>query len=262
MRRICIHDKAVIEKFLADEPGLHIYEIGDLDDFFWPYTTWYASEDAGQIQELALVYHGAGSPVILAISEQPERMQALLASLLPVLPREFYAHLSPGIEAALTADYQLDSHGPHYKMLLRDPAASAMIDTSQVSQLTSDDLAEVLAFYEVSYPENFFDPRMLESGCYFAMREEGKMVSIAGIHVYSPLYRVAAIGNVTTHPSCRGRGLGTITCAKLCQELLKHVDQVGLNVKADNLAAISCYKRLGFEIVAEYVEVNCVARQM
>jgi ribosomal protein S18 acetylase RimI-like enzyme len=43
-------------------------------------------------------------------------------------------------------------------------------------------------------------------------------------------------------------------CAKLCEELLRTVEHIGLNVKADNISAISCYKGLGFERVATYEE--------
>ena len=38
------------------------------------------------------------------------------------------------------------------------------------------------------------------------------------------------------------------------------VDHIGLNVKADNAPALACYRRLGFEVAAEYGEfmVECV----
>jgi predicted GNAT family acetyltransferase len=80
------------------------------------------------------------------------------------------------------------------------------------------------------------------------------LVSVAGVHVYSPRYKVGVVGNVTTHPAYRGKGLGTAVCARLCRELLKTVEHIGLNVKADNASAIASYKRLGFEVVGEYEE--------
>jgi len=65
---------------------------------------------------------------------------------------------------------------------------------------------------------------------------------------------VGVVGNVTTHPAYRGKGLGTAVCARLCLELLRTVEHIGLNVKADNAPAIASYKRLGFEVVGEYEE--------
>jgi predicted GNAT family acetyltransferase len=95
---------------------------------------------------------------------------------------------------------------------------------------------------------------MLETDQYFGIREAGCLVSVAGIHVYSSEYKVAALGNIATAPSFRNKGYGRQVTAKTCQSLLKNVCHVGLDVKADNDTAISCYKRLGFEVVASYGE--------
>ncbi len=54
--------------------------------------------------------------------------------------------------------------------------------------------------------------------------------------------------------SSGGKGYGRQVTAKTCQSLLEDVCHIGLNVKADNDAAISCYRRLGFETVAPYGE--------
>ncbi len=95
---------------------------------------------------------------------------------------------------------------------------------------------------------------MLETRQYFGLRVNGRLVSVAGVHVYSEQYRVAAIGNVVTHPAHRNKGYGTLVTARLCQSLLETVEHIGLNVKADNAPAMACYRRLGFEIVAPFSE--------
>jgi predicted GNAT family acetyltransferase len=95
---------------------------------------------------------------------------------------------------------------------------------------------------------------MLETNQFFGIRKGMRLISIAGIHVYSEEYRVAALGNITTHPLHRGKGYGTLVTARLCKSLLKNVDHIGLNVKADNRIAIVCYRKLGFEIIAPYGE--------
>jgi predicted GNAT family acetyltransferase len=96
---------------------------------------------------------------------------------------------------------------------------------------------------------------MLETGLYQGIRRGGCLVSVAGVHVYSPRYRVAALGNITTHPDWRGRGLATLVSAKLCETLSKGgIEHIGLNVKADNVAALTCYERLGFRWAADYGE--------
>src|SRR5579884_2866781 len=238
---MCLHDKGVIEPMLRRDTYLHLYEIGDLDDFFWPYTTWYTRDD-----QVALLYSGFMPPVLAALSEQPDTLADLLRSILPLLPRKFHAHISGEAGQILSDSYHLYSYGRHDKMALLDETASDTIDTSNVIALTESNLSELETLYCQSYPGNSFDPRMLETHCYFGIRQDGQLVSVAGIHVYSPRYRVATLGNVTTHPDYRGRGLGTAVCARLCQHLRQHVDHIGLNVKADNASAIACYRHLGF----------------
>ena len=233
---------------------LHVYAIGDLDDFFWPYTTWYAAGSRTDISAIALLYVGQSLPTLLAISEKTDSMHGLLESILHLLPQRFYAHLSSGVESVFRGTHHLEPHGDHLKMGLLHTSAVDTFDCPETCGLGRDDVEEIVAFYRRCYPGNWFDPRMLETGQYFGIRKEGCLVSVAGIHVYSPEYKVAALGNIATEPSHRNKGYGRQVTAKTCQSLLKDVCHVGLNVKADNDAAISCYKRLGFETVASYGE--------
>jgi GNAT superfamily N-acetyltransferase len=255
MRVMFLHSQQEIEAFLRRNPFLHLYALGDLDDFFWPYTTWYALTDRQQIAQLALLYTGTPLPVLLGLTEEPtDQMRELLESMLHLLPIRLYTHVSGDLARVFARDYHLHSHGAHYKMGLIHKEQVETVDTAPVVPLFSSDLDELEALYRLSYPGNSFDPRMLETGCYYGIRRGKEIVSVAGIHVYSPKYNVAALGNVTTHPAYRGQGLATIVCAKLCQSLLQTVNYIGLNVKADNLSAIHAYERLGFEYMATYEE--------
>jgi ribosomal protein S18 acetylase RimI-like enzyme len=254
MHVVSLHDKSEIERYLRQNTLIHLYELGDLDDFFWQNTTWYAFKEAEQIQSLLLLYSAINPPVLLAISENLSAMRNLLQSSLHLLPLRFYAHLSGDLSTLLATHYRVDSHGPHYKMALVDTLRLETLNMSEVIPLTETNLDELQALYSVSYPGNSFDPRMLETGHFYGVRRDNALVSVAGVHVYSPRYKVGVVGNVTTHPAYRGKGLGTMVCARLCRELLRTVEHVGLNVKADNVAAIASYKRLGFEVVGEYEE--------
>ncbi|HZU70866.1 MAG TPA: GNAT family N-acetyltransferase [Ktedonobacteraceae bacterium] len=262
MKAIYLHSKQEIEAYLRRDTFLHIYSLGDLDDFFWQYTTWYALvNDQQEISAIALIYSGIHVPVLLALSEEPgDDLGELLQSISHLLPRHFYAHLSGDRAPIFERDYAIHSFGPHYKMALIYKERVDTIDISRVIPLTVSDLPALQALYQASYPVNSFDPRMLETGYYYGIRRGSDIISVAGIHVYSQRYKVAALGNVTTHPEFRGQGLGTAVCAKLCQALLHTVDHIGLNVKADNMSAISAYRRLGFEVVAEYGEYEMKLR--
>lgn len=253
---IAVHERERIARFARRNPFLHAYELGDLDDFFWPHTTWYARERGDELEQLVLLYTGGELPTVLALAEEPTAsMRDLLRALRPALPRRFYAHLSESVATACAETDELEPHGLHRKMGLRDATRLAAYADPAAVRLSPADLDAARALYEESYPGNWFIPRMLETGYYYGLREGGRLVSIAGVHVCAPGHGVAALGNITTHPAARGRGLGARVTARVCAALLADgIATIGLNVKADNAAALACYTRLGFEHVADYGE--------
>jgi RimJ/RimL family protein N-acetyltransferase len=253
---VCLHSKEEVEGFCRRNPSLHIYALGDLDDFFWPHTTWYAFREGGQVRQLVLLYTGHLLPTVLAYAELPiGPMRDLLRDLLRVLPRRFYAHLTESLADILAGDYRIQPHGALHKMVLADRSRAVGCDGSEAVALSTADTEDLLALYGASYPGNWFVPRMLETGFYFGIRRGPALLSVAGVHVYSQPYKVAALGNITTRPDVRGQGLATAVTARLCQELLRAgIECVGLNVKADNRSAVSCYEKIGFERVADYGE--------
>ncbi|MEV0005218.1 GNAT family N-acetyltransferase [Micromonospora sp. NPDC050980] len=250
------HDRAVLAALLGRDPVLHAYQLGDLDDFFWPFTSWFRAGD-----EVVLLYHGVELPTLLAFAA-PARVAALsglLARAAPVLPARMWAHLSPGLEETVARWYVVSESAPHDRMALTDPGRLAAV-APRGEPLGAADLAQVRELYAVAYPGNWFDPRMLETGQYVGVWERGRLVAVAGVHVFSPRWRVAAVGNVTTHPQARGRGLAAGAVAALCGRLRASVDHVTLNVRADNAAAVRLYARLGFTRVAGFTECALTRR--
>ncbi|MHC4119866.1 MAG: hypothetical protein ACYSWO_20410 [Planctomycetota bacterium] len=144
METCCLHDKAQIETFLRKNVHLHIYSIGDLDDFFWHNTVWYALKDGGDIGALVMLYTVPPQPTLHAMCEPREPMAELLVSIMHLLPVRFHAHLSPGLAEVFAEHYSLESNKKHYKMALADTSRLAGIDCSQVVRLTADDLDETL----------------------------------------------------------------------------------------------------------------------
>ncbi len=252
-----LRDRDFIARFCRRRPAVHAYALGDLDDFFWPHTRWLAWEGADGLEQLVLLYDEPEPPVLLALAEPPaERMAELLEAIDGELPACVYAHLSHGLMGSL-APGLVPSSPPvaHRKLGLVDPTRLEGHGDGAVP-LGPDDLDEVLAFYERAYPGTWFEPRMLETRRYVGIREAEGLVCVAGVHVWSPEWRVAALGNVATRPDARGRGLATAACADLCRRLFEDgVDVIALNVRADNRAAIHAYERLGFTQAADDLEV-------
>jgi predicted GNAT family acetyltransferase len=253
-----VRDRALIERFLRRRPAVHAYELGDLDDFFWPHTRWLTWQPEGQIEQLALLYDEPDPTVLLALAEPPEESAtSFLRSLAAQLPTRLYAHLSPGLVVALAPSLlPVGEPAPHLKLGLVDPERLDVPGMDDVELLTSAELDEVERFYERAYPGTWFQARMLETSRYVGIRRDGQLACVAGVHVWSPTWRVAALGNVATLPAARGAGLATAACARLCRILLDDgIDVISLNVRADNAAAIRAYEKLGFAHAAHYVEV-------
>lgn len=249
MGLVAVIDRGEIERFLRQDAPLHVYGLGDLDDFFFPQVEWTGWRVKGELQALFLLYLGFDLPVLMALEDKnPAAARELYQALRPTLPKRYYGHLSP---------YLVGTPGTHLKMQLgRGPQIEAPCPKGyEIEVLTPADAEAATAFYAVAHPRNWFDPRLLKTGQYLGIKRGGCLVSVAGVHVYSLKYRVAAVGNVATLPAHRGKGLASAVTAGLCRSLKKDVDLIGLNVKMDNVAAIKCYSRLGFVTVAHFHEV-------
>jgi len=243
-------DTSAIEAFLRRAPYLHAYELGDLDPREAGHTTWIANMP---VNAVVLVYRGLATPTIIGLAhDDPAALHALLAAHAHELPPRFYAHLTPGVEAALAPRYRAELLGHHLKMALASPVAGP--SDAEIVRLAPLHAGEAVQFYAASYPASYFEPVNLERGPYVAICDEHGIAAIAGVHVYSPALRVASLGNIATRPDARGRGYARRVTAALCRLLQAEIDVIGLNVRADNAPAIACYRAVGFEARHEYRE--------
>jgi ribosomal protein S18 acetylase RimI-like enzyme len=252
-----VNNKEVLFDYLQKEAGIQIYLTGDLDDFFWPDTIWYALKEGQEIKAVALLYTGMKPPTLLCFQKEGyEFAIRLLNEIRHLLPTLFYAHLGEGFADVFERRNIVEHYGLNYKMVLQkkvnDPG------DNNIRRLNSFDLPEILKLYSIAYLHNWFDSRMLESGKYFGYFAGIELAGIAGIHVYSAKYKVAALGNIATHPAYRQQHIGYKLSAALCCDLQQTVDVIGLNVRSDNEYAIRLYKNLGFEIAGVYEE--CLIR--
>lgn len=256
-----LHDRSALAARFERDPAVNLMELGDLDDLPWPHTTWYTLSEDGPV---ALLYAVGDIPTLLGFTRpgQAAALEELAAALLPVLPRRFLGHLTGNAAKVLESAYAVESRSTLIRMALTDsePTDRHSGGPWRPAPLSRDDLPELLELFEQAYPGNWFDHRMLDTGQYLGARQDGQLVAVAGVHVHSAAYRVAALGNVTTHPRVRGQGAGSACVAALCRRLGKTVDHIGLNVRADNATAVRLYRRLGFSEVTEFTEAAFAAR--
>ncbi|MFD7905362.1 GNAT family N-acetyltransferase [Kitasatospora sp. NPDC059722] len=257
MPLISLHDRsALAARFLAD-PALHLFELGDLDDTLWPNTTWYTT--GGPV---ALLYTGGGIPVLLAFARPADvpALEALLGELRPFLPRRFTAMLPVGAHRALAPDFGVEHRSTLLRMMLPD-GPSLPEPAFESALLTGDDVPDLRTLLAEAYPESWFDERLVLGGGYVGLRgADGRLLATAGVHVHSAAYGVAVLGNVTTRPDARGRGLARACVTALCRRLARTAAHIGLNVRTDNAPAIHLYEQLGFTTTATFEELVVAAR--
>ena len=98
-------------------------------------------------------------------------------------------------------------------------------------------------------------PSQLSLGVYYGIYGEGGLIAIAGTHCHSAKHGVGAVGNVLTHSFHRGRGLAGATTTAVTEELFRMgCEEVVLNVRNGNDAAMAAYTRLGFTQHCTFVE--------
>jgi predicted GNAT family acetyltransferase len=87
---------------------------------------------------------------------------------------------------------------------------------------------------------------VLQDGIYYGVWVRGQLVSAAGTHVINAREGVGVVGNVMTHLDYRGHDFAKMVTSAVTAELLERVEDVALNVHADNYPAIAAYERLGY----------------
>jgi RimJ/RimL family protein N-acetyltransferase len=162
------------------------------------------------------------------------------------LPVRFELHAFPEHLELVQRIFPGTALGEYFRMRVLASEFPLPDRDPEVLRLTHGDTAELIQLYSrtgISY----FDPYQLETGLYFGIRKDGQLVSVAGVHAVSEEDKVAAIGNVATHPDWRGAGLSRRCTTRLLRALVRrHVETIVLNVDASNTAALRLYRSIGF----------------
>jgi GNAT superfamily N-acetyltransferase len=246
-----LNDKTCIYEHLCKEQSLFAYHIGDLD--MQPDAcTWYGFIEQKTVSDIVLVWCGMNTPIVLALG-LTSVMPKLVQGIIDKLPDHFICHYQKALEPIFLASYRRIRHAHGLKMDFQGLRSDLPIPRNHSCiQLTTDDTQPIVEMLQVASPNNAFHPRMLATGKFYGIKSGEHILSIAGVHVYSPTYRLAVIGNVATRPSMRRRGLATQCMVTLLAALEPDVDFIGLSMRADNTAAIAFYRRLGFSIASAY----------
>ena len=227
-------DKNEIRLLLRRDPAWSVYALGDLAPSMFPKTLWFAPG-------LTLVVRDYGTAILFAMG--PDSVcEALECVAGPV-------HLQVQRDALDEVARHAAVSSPRlmWRMTWRGDRLAA--PSTMTSRLDASDVPALQALYadgaSSGESPDFFFPEMVADGVFHGIYEGAALVAAAGTHLLARAEGAAAIGNVYTRHDRRGRGLGRLVTSAVLGEL-SGIETIGLNVRADNEAALHLYESLGF----------------
>lgn len=240
-------DPTELEQILKQDPIWSAYALADLEAEHQPYCTWL---HAGK--SLLLIYRALEPPVLFMQGAPQE-----LSNLMQAVPEGRYqlSCLPEHLNAVR------DLMDPESILKMWRMAHSGSVERGPekklpVVKLNEAHLPDIKALFagHGDAPDAFL-PAQLPSGIFYGVFDHERLIAIAGTHVRSPRYRLAAIGNVFTHPDYRGQGLAALTTRAVVDELFAQgTETIVLNVVQSNRPAVKAYERIGFQVHCEYLE--------
>ena len=234
-------DKDQIRAILRRNPRWCVYALGDLTPRMFEKCQWFTPD-------LTMVLHDYGTSILFADGA---------GSI-----REALDHVTWPVHLQVQPD-ALDEVARHAtvtseKVMLRMAWAGGSTRVSdRVTRLGVTDVTAIERLYadgeSTGESPDFFYASMVTDGVFFGVYSATTWSLAAGTHLLSRDEGAAAIGNVYVRRDRRGRGLGRAVTTAVRQRLAG-IETVGLNVRADNDAAIRVYESLGFSRHCQFCE--------
>lgn len=235
-------DKTEIRTWLRRDPAWSVYALGDLEPRMFPKTLWFAPD-------LTLILRDYGTAILFAMGPGSVR-EALECVEGPV-------HLQVQRDALDEVARYAPVSSPLLMWRMTWTGRHLPSPDGATTRLGASDVPALLALYadgeSVGESPDFFFPSMVTDGVFHGVYEGTELVAAAGTHLLAREEGAAAIGNVYTRRDRRGRGLGRLTTNAVLGEL-EGIETVGLNVRADNHAALHLYESLGLTRHCQFYE--------
>lgn len=245
-----ITDKDRILSYLKTDRLYAAYAIGDLEPELFSQCTWAGAERDGRLRALALLFRGLDPPALFLMGEM-HGLRVILENALH--PNRAYLtcrteHL-PVVKDFFTWEHEPDAM---WRMVLKQ--RHFPLSERTCVRLKSDH-AEQIQNLVAHGGIGGFAAAQIDRGVFYGILNDERLVSVAGTHLVSHQYGVAAVGNVVTDPNLHRQGLGTAVVSAVLSELVRlGIKDVVLNARQNNASAIHLYQKLGFERYCAFLE--------
>jgi RimJ/RimL family protein N-acetyltransferase len=233
-------DRQLLHGFLNRDRLFAAYAIADTDDLEFARTRWGVAFDDGDPIAVVMEYRGI-SPQPLFVMGEPHGVSAILRDV--IRTRIAYLAAKPQVVPAVREHYRVEPAAEMVRMSV-DRASFTPVSGDAV-HLDQGDTRHLNRLYELGL-NGWLPTEAVGAGIYYGIRRGTRLISAAGTHVISPSYGIAAVGNVFTNREYRGQGLAKVVTSAVTADLLRTVDTVVLNVRADNPPALAAYGALGY----------------
>jgi len=234
--------QADCREHLAKEPVSNVLLLGDLYAPLLRVSTIHVATEDSRIVGVCSIYRAFSTPSIVFQAATLEIKQALVEKALGEVPSEFISLCQPEEIDLFKKRSVILQHRPEQHMVA-SPPKSVGFNGFEVARVKENELELLNRFY-VEHRSEAWTPIQFEAGPYYCVKQEGKIVSAAGVHVVAP--QIAQLGNIVTDEAFRNRGFATACTSVLSADLASDGRIVGLFVRVENAPAIHMYEQLGF----------------
>ena len=123
-----------------------------------------------------------------------------------------------GASIADSEGWELQRQVPCLQMVCDELITPQRQIEDEVIEIIHADIPDILELVELTSPGAPFLARTIELGNHIGIRQNGRLVAMAGEHLRFDLY--CGISSVCTHPDFQGRGYGPFLSWKIAQAII------------------------------------------
>jgi len=207
----------------------------------------YSAIENKQVVGVCTIYHAFVTPSIVLGTATQQIKKDLIEKALGEIPDEFISLCQPN-DTDLFKEYSTVLHFHSEQQMIADPPKTIDCSHINVRKVRKEELESLNRFYG-EHGAEAWSPIQFRAGPYYCVKHEGKIVSVAGVHLVTP--QIAQLGNIVTDEDYRNRGYATACTSVLATDLASKGRIISLFVRLDNAPAIHTYEKLGFHKTRE-----------
>lgn len=232
----------VCRRFLAKDPVANVLPLGDLYSPLFSVSNVYCATESNRVVGICSVYRAYSTPSLVLSTATTEVKRALIEKALAEVSEGFIS-LCPPEDVNLFKQHAAITHSRSEQQMITTTPKCIEHGNIKPTRVHRNELESLNRFY-VEHGAEAWTPIQFETGPYYSVKHNGKLVSAAGVHIVTP--QIAQLGNIITNEAHRNRGFGTACTNALAVALASRGRIISLFVKVDNSPAIHMYEKLGF----------------